>query len=202
MKRATRSTVNRSRSNDDAGRYARGIDHRSKGDCSMRKLISVLGVAVLLSLVAISTKAQDEAPGQIVTVSVSAPVGGVLCGSSPLYCYTVPFTTNGGDFIQGTFWSDIFPNAYPSSYGFIAGRGTAGWDLGTIALSQINVTHDQQGFITGVDFNLSGTTDDGDNESYHGTGHFTFTHTNVRCLRGTCHNYYMQAGSGFSVAYN
>jgi hypothetical protein len=155
-----------------------------------RFIVPVL--AVLLLLVAVRVKGQDEGSSAIVTITVPMQTN---CGTSPLYCYGVPFTTNGGDFVSGTFWSDIF-----STYGFIAGLGTHGWDLGTIQLGSIVKSYDAQGFLNAVDFTLSGTTTDGDNQTFSGTGHFTFTHGPV--MRYGTHYYYMQAGSGFSVIYN
>jgi len=199
MKRATRSIINRSRSNDDAGRYARGIDHRSKGDCSVRKLISVLVVAVLLSLVAISTKAQDETPGQIITIAATVPAGGFSCGTDPYYCYGVPYTSNGGAQMQGTFWSDFF-----GQHGFVAslGRTDPNWDLGNLTVDSTTPTFDSSRHLIGLAFTFHGTTTDGDNGTYKGSGNFIFTPVKCRYCGYNTYYYYMQAGSGFQVIYN
>jgi hypothetical protein len=157
----------------------------------MRNLLLV----VALTLFAVSAKAQDETPGQIVTITATVPSGGFYCGSSPFYCYGVPYTSNGGPLMQGTFWSDI-----QGSRGFIAGLSSSNWDLGLVVITSTTFTYDAQGFLTSVDFTFDGTTSDGDKGTYQGTGHFSFTHGPA--MRYGIHYYYMQAGSGFQVTYN
>jgi hypothetical protein len=151
-------------------------------------------VLVALSLVAVSAKAQDETPGQTVTLNATVPPGGVNCGSSPFYCYGVPYTSNSGPLMQGMFWSDI-----QGQRGFIAGLGGTGWDLGTVIITSTKFSYDSQGFLAGVDFTFNGTTTAGDNGTYQGTGHFAFTHGPA--MRYGIHYYYMQAGSGFQVTH-
>jgi hypothetical protein len=148
-----------------------------------------------ISLLAVSAKAQDETPGRIVTVTATVPAGGFNCGSSPFYCYGVPYASNGGPLMQGMFWSDI-----QGQRGFIAGLGSANWDLGLVVITSTKFSYDSQGFLTAVDFTFDGTTTDGDNGTYQGTAHFSFTHGPA--MRHGIHYYYMQAGSEFSVTYN
>jgi len=125
----------------------------------------------------------DETPGQQSQILASVPTGGYSCGraSYPLNCYGI--TAN----IGGTFWVDIYTNAYPTPTGFIYFFGVA--DLGQATITGATTTKNSLGQVTNVVVTFTGNTNDGDNGTYSGTGNFTFT------------QYKMSGGSGRGGGY-
>jgi hypothetical protein len=158
----------------------------------MRKF--VLAVAAFCSFFVTSAICQDEQPGQIVTVTATVPSGGFNCNTDPYYCYGVPYTSNGGAQMQGTFWSDFF-----GRHGFIMSLGGTdhNWDLGQLTVDSTTPTFDNLRHLIGLAFTFHGTTTDGDNGTYKGSGNFIFTPVKCRYCGYNTYYYYMQAGSGF-----
>ncbi len=80
--------------------------------------LTLAGLALALALFTVipaHAQVPDEALGhQVVFTGTKLPANGYSCGRStyPLYCYGVP-TDDGG-----TFWLDVYYNAYPKPTGF------------------------------------------------------------------------------------
>ena len=146
------------------------------------KIVAVFVMALALSLFAASGHAQDEAPGSQSVITASVPTGGFSCGraSYPAYCYGVPA-------LGGTFWLDVYYNAYPQPNGFIAFNNVA--DLGMASVTGATVVKNSLGLVTELDVTFNGTTNDGDSGTYTGTGKFTFSY------------YKMSSGSGRGGGY-
>jgi hypothetical protein len=139
-------------------------------------------LVLVLALGAIPLKAQDETPGSQSTITASIASGGFSCGraSYPAYCYGVPA-------LGGTFWLDVYYNAYPHANGFIAFNNVA--DLGYSTVVAASVVKDASGLVTELDVSFAGVTNDGDNGTYSGTGKFVFSY------------YKMSSGSGRGGGY-
>jgi hypothetical protein len=142
------------------------------------KIAVVFVMALALSLLAAPGHAQDELPGQQLTITAYLGPNGYSCGraSYPIYCYGFPAVatdvTTGTTVGVGAGWLDVYTNAYPSPTGFIAWVQAVA-DLGQASVKSATYTGD---YINGTQLNISfrGLTNDGDNDTYSGTATFNF----------------------------
>jgi len=112
----------------------------------------------------------DEVPGSQSQIIAGVATGGFSCGREtyPLYCYGIPAN------VGGTFWLDVSYNATPSQTGFVSFNSVL--DLGQGTITGATFTTNSLGQITQMDIVFNGTTNDGDNGAYTGTGSFTFSY--------------------------
>jgi hypothetical protein len=132
---------------------------------TMRRFVPAVFLA--LSLLAVSAKAQDETQGSQSVITSVAPRG---CGvaSVPFYCINVPTS------IGGTCWFDIYYQGNDGGkYGFIACNGVA--DLGRMTIDSAQYAMGPYG-PTEIDITFHGTTNDGDNDTFTGSGKLFITY--------------------------
>ena len=148
----------------------------------MKKLSAVALIWVFLAVPLAATPG-DETSGQQSQIVASVPTGGFSCGraSYPIYCTNIPAN------IGGTFWLDVYTNAYPEPKGFILFSGVA--DLGQASITGATVTKNSLGQVTTLVVTFNGATNDGDNDSYSGSATFAFSY------------YKMSGGSGRGGGY-
>lgn len=158
-------------------------------------------LALLALAMALPSRAQDETPGQqIVYTGTKLPADGYSCGraSYPIYCYNIPADDS------GTFWLDVYWNAYPKPSGFISWYGVA--DLGQASIVDATITRNAQGNVGRLDISFNGLTNDGDNDTYSGVASFTFTYVKMKTGSGRGGGYpgYVMYVSGYSmtITYN
>jgi hypothetical protein len=143
---------------------------------TMMKL-TLAGLALALALFTVTpahAQQPDETPGQQVQISgANLPIGGYSCGRAtyPTYCYGIPAD------VGGTFWLDVYTNAYPSPTGFIAFNNVL--DLGQASITTAKTAKNTLGQITQLDVSFTGLTNDGDSGTYVGTATFHFTYTKM-----------------------
>jgi hypothetical protein len=157
----------------------------------------MLKLTLLLAVlfVAVQAQAQDEVSGQQNVITVAAPTGGYSCGraSYPEYCYGVPAN------VGGSFWLDC---SYKAGNGFIVFFGVA--DLGQATIDSAMPTYGTNGGLTQLNIKFHGMTNDGDGDTYTGTGRFTFSYYVGHCSGRGCGNptvQLMQSGS-LTITYN
>lgn len=133
----------------------------------MRKA-AAFALTVLALALTPHAHAQDETPGQQSQIAASVPTAGYSCGrnSYPLNCSGIPAN------VGGTFWLDVYYNNSPAT-GFILFNGVA--DLGQATITSATTTKDSLGHVMQLSVTFQGTTNDGDNGTFAGTGTFNFT---------------------------
>jgi hypothetical protein len=101
------------------------------------------------------------------------PANGYSCGRAtyPIYCYGIPADDG------GTFWLDVYWNAYPNPTGFIQFNNVL--DLGQASITSTTTSRNGLGQVTELDVNFGGLTNDGDNGTYSGIAKFTFTYVKM-----------------------
>lgn len=161
----------------------------------MKRLLVLAGL--LLMFGGTVAHAQDETPGQtIVFTGTKLPADGYSCGRAtyPIYCYGVP-TDDGG-----SFWLDVYYNAYPKATGFIYFFNVA--DLGQASITSATVQKNALGQVSKLDVTFNGLTNDGDNDTYSGAATFTFTYIKMRSGSGRGGGYpgYLMYVSSYSMA--
>lgn len=161
----------------------------------------ILALAVLALAFVPAIRAQDETPGQqIVFTGTALPANGYSCGRAtyPIYCYGIPTDTG------GSFWIDVYYNAYPKPTGFILFFNVA--DLGQASVTSAVVSKNGQGQVNKLDVTFTGITNDGDNDTYSGVASFTFTYVKMTGGSGRGGGYpgYVMYVSGYTmtVTYN
>lgn len=140
----------------------------------MKKLSVMAGMVLALGLAVMPVKAQDETPGQqIVFTGTALPANGYSCGraSYPLYCYGIPADSG------GSFWLDVYYNAYPKPTGFIQFFNVA--DIGQASIVTAVVSRNALNQVNKLDVTFTGLTNDGDNGSYSGVATFNFTYVKM-----------------------
>jgi hypothetical protein len=134
----------------------------------MKKLSAV---ALLLASLAspMAPAPAKETTGQQSEIVASLPTGGFNCGrpSYPMYCYGFPVN------IGGTFWLDVYTNAYPTPNGLIFFNVA---DLGEATVTGASVTRNTLGQVASLSVTFNGTTKGGDNGTDTGTGTFNFNY--------------------------
>ena len=146
--------------------------------------VMVVTMAVILCVVCQAvSKAQDEAPGQVLQFETNVGTG-YNCGhvSTPLYCYGIPVNIGTGSGGNGTFWLDTYLSGYNAGTGFVLFNGVA--DLGQATVTSNVPTLNSAGQVSSLAVNFKGSTTDGDNGTYTGTMKLTFSY------------YYTSVGSG------
>ncbi len=131
----------------------------------MRKA-AAFALTVLALALTPHAHAQDETPGQQSQIAASVPTAGYSRNSYPLNCSGIPAN------VGGTFWLDAYYNNSPAT-GFILFNGVA--DLGQASITSATTTKDSLGHVTQLSVTFQGTTNDGDNGTFAGTGTFNFT---------------------------
>jgi len=139
----------------------------------MKHILTGLALALVFFTVAPKVQAQDEVSATLSTITAAVPTGGFSCGRAryPEYCYGVPA-------LGGTFWLDVYYNAYPSPNGFIAFNNVA--DFGQAIITAASFTLNPKNQIVTLHVVFNGTTNDGDNDAYTGTADFTFSYVYMR----------------------
>jgi len=168
----------------------------------MKLKLAALALALaLFTVIPAHAQVPEESQGAKVTFAgTKLPANGYSCGRStyPLYCYGVP-TDDGG-----TFWLDVYYNAYPKPTGFIQFFNVA--DLGQASITSATTQKDTLGHISQLDVAFNGLTNDGDNDTYSGTASFTFTYVKMTGGSGRGGGYpgYLMYVSGYTmtITYN
>jgi hypothetical protein len=147
------------------------VVRKYKGENDVKRVIPALALTVLVAVSVWAARPQDETPGSQSTITAAVPAGGYSCGraSYPEYCFGVP--TNFG----GTFWLDCYYKGEQNQnvFGFIVFNNVV--DLGQATITQASVVMGPAG-PTSLTVTFHGTTNDGDNGNYTGTGTFTFAY--------------------------
>jgi hypothetical protein len=139
--------------------------------------LTLAGLALALALfTVIPAHAQlpEESRGDKVTFAgTKLPANGYSCGRAtyPIYCYGIPADDG------GTFWLDVYWNAYPNPTGFIQFNNVL--DLGQASITSATTLKNSMGQVTQLDVNFGGLTNDGDNGTYSGIATFYFTYTKM-----------------------
>lgn len=143
-----------------------------------------LGSCLALQAVCYSQTPDNDPSGS--TLQFQANVGsGYNCGlsGSPLYCYGVPVNIGSPTTVgNGSFWIDTYVTGSSAGTGFV--RWTGVEDLGLAQVTSNIPTYDSAGHVAKLQVNFTGTTNDGDNQSYSGTMTLTFSY------------YYSRGGGG------
>jgi len=139
----------------------------------MKRLLALSLFALAL---AAPSHAQEETPGyQMAFTGTKLPASGYSCGRAtyPIYCYGIPADDG------GTFWLDVYWNAYPNPTGFIQFNNVEDLGQASITISPGGVTKNSLGQVSRLDVTFSGLTNDSDNDTYSGTASFTFTYVKM-----------------------
>ena len=157
----------------------------------MKHTLAGLALALVFFTVAPKANAQEELSNAQSTITVAVPTGGFSCGRSsyPLYCYGVPAN------IGGTFWLDAY---YGAQNGFILFNNMA--DLGQATITSSSVIKNAGGFVTQLTVGFNGYTNDGDGDTYAGTGVFTFSY--YKCSSKYCGYIALMQSGTLTITYN